>query len=711
MTMTGMIVKTVLAAAVIGALVACQGGSALPGTHTSSNPSGVQPYKGPSSLTFTWSSPMLEGATYMGPATIPGKILLNVQPQLQNEEGLLEYATSTATPDAPNYRRWLTPEEIGERYGASQSAIDADMKYFASYGLSAGTWPQHLMIAVMGSQSEMENAFGTKFGVWQIATPTGPVEVYGPEPGEPPHFMSAIPVMAVMGLVGFHPQHTYIERPADTQGYGYTAPIIRNGFDYIGPINAGDNGSGINVGIIGTGPIVTGSDGDVAGYAQVSGISSTDVGTVVLKDVEPQTGDSAFCPNDSDCEDPYPAGLQTPPPATAPCSSTVNPDGPGIVTTDPACNEEDGEAQLDTEMTAGMAPGAAIDFYLAYNAEDCAPQYFDCASGWAGKSTPVGIEGIYLVDDEVQQAIADDLVDVLSLSYGAGEQEELNFYFNSSGEGPGPDEFAALASEGVTVFVASGDNGAYECDSDGEEYGEKCVSYPASDPSVIGVGGVNAPFTSSGQLQPGTQVTAWASNTTYGGDGYDDNSSGTGGGISLYFSPQAWQSASAIGAKKREVPDIALLADPNTGPMIVEDWAFLSHSEDYFEIGGTSAAAPLSAAMFADSLSACKGNTTCSHTTSGSHGYRWGLAAASAFYSVAESEANFGKQAECAGGSSGAFYDVCAGENDTNSGGAIQPGYPAAPGYDMDTGLGVPFGGFLIDALFSYCACGTESIP
>ncbi len=707
-------VRVVLAASAAAILASCHGGggsSALPASQTLGG--AVQPYKGSAALTFTWGSGVLTGATYLGPATIPGTMFLNVQPQLQNEQGLLDYAQSTGDPHSANYRHWLTPEEIGARYGASASAIAAAAKYFESYHLNVGTWPQHLLMAVNGTQANVEAAFGTKFGIWQIETPTGPVQVYGPQPSAAPHFATAIPVATVMSLVGFHPAHTYIERPADVQGYGYAAGIIRNGFDYTGLIASGHSGQGINIGIIGTGPISTGSSGDVAGYAQLSGLCSTCVATVVQKDVTAQTGDSAWCPSGpsgNDCEEPDPGGLATPPPVTAPCSSTVDPAGAAFVTTDPACNEEDGEAQLDTEMTSGMAPGATVDFYLAYNPEDCAPQYFDCASGWTGTGTPTGIEGIYLTDDEIQQAIADNLVDVLSLSYGEGEAYGLGFYYNSNGTGPGPDEFAALAAEGVTTFVSSGDNGAYSCDSGGSAYGSKCASYPASDPSVIGVGGVNAPFTNAGQIQPGTQITAWASNTTYGGDGYDDNSSGSGGGVSLYFKAPSWQATSKIGATMREIPDIALLADPKTGPMLVMNWAFSGY-QAYGASGGTSAAAPLSAAMFADFLSECKTNATCSKETSGTHGYRWGLAAAQAFYAIAEEEANFGAQAECAGGSSGAFYDVCAGSNDTNTGGDNQTGYPATPGYNEVTGLGVPFGGYLTNELFGYCGCGTLNLP
>ena len=688
--------------ALAGMLSACHGSSSTGGSLPAGSGSsgGVATYTGPSTLAVNWAKDILaNSATYLGPATISGTISLNVEPNLPREQALLQYAASTGDPSSANYRHWLTPQQIGQMFGASSTAIQTAAQYFEKYNLSVGTWPQHLMMVVSGTQPNVEAAFGTKFGFWRIQTSAGPVTVVGPQPNAPPHFSAAIPVQTVMNLVGFHPAHTYIERPADVEGPGYPATVIRNGFDYAHLINNGYNGNGINVGIIGTGPI---SSADVPAYAHLSGTSQ--YATVVQKNVTAQPADSANNETGTGEFDPDPGGLATPPPVTGPCNSeyTAAPSA--------TCNPEDGEAQLDTEQQAGMAPGATVDFYLAFNNGDCT--YYGCPSG------SIGVEGIYLTDDEIQQVIADDLVDTLSLSYGLGEPEgecSSGCYYNSSGVGPGPDEFAAMAAEGITVFASSGDDGAYECDNgEGGLSTTQCAAYPATDPSVVAVGGVNAPFTESGAIQPATQITAWAENTTYGGNGYGDNSVGSGGGPSYYFAAPSWQSAAPISATKRETPDIALLADPNTGPMLVLDAAFAG-DEEYGASGGTSAAAPEAAAMFADFLSACKQNSTCAHAHSGTYGYRWGIAANQAFYAIAKAESGYGTQGACAGGTSGAFYDVCAGSNGayvaSPSPSGIYPGFKSGPGYDEVTGLGTPFGGYLAQALFLQCSCGSLSLP
>ena len=121
--------------------------------------------------------------------------------------------------------------------------------------------------------------------------------------------------------------------------------------------------------------------------------------------------------------------------------------------------------------------------------------------------------------------------------------------------------FAAAREKGVTVFVAAGDTGS----TDGT--GKDVVDFPASSPSVVGCGG--------------TRLTLGADGTRAAEVVWNDNptSSATGGGMSSHF-------------PGRQVPDIAGDADPQTGYQVIVDG-------QSFVIGGTSAVAPLYAAMTA----------------------------------------------------------------------------------------------------------------
>ena len=140
--------------------------------------------------------------------------------------------------------------------------------------------------------------------------------------------------------------------------------------------------------------------------------------------------------------------------------------------------------------------------------------------------------------------------------------------------------FQAAATLGVTVCVASGDNGS----SDGVTDGADHVDFPASSSFALACGGTSlqaTPSSISGEV-------VW-------NDGANGGASG--GGVSTFFATPTWQSsvsASTQGGRspltKRGVPDVAGNADPQTGYQVRVDG---SHTV----IGGTSAVAPLWAAL------------------------------------------------------------------------------------------------------------------
>ena len=649
----------------VAALTACGGGStnSLPqGTPSNSTP--VTPYTGPQSLAnFTWGQALMKNATYVGPASF-STMTVHVQMQMQSEQGLLQYAKSVSDPHSASYRHFLTPQQIGQEFGASQTTVNTAAKYFQQNGLGVGTWPQHLVMTVSGTQANLEKAFGTTFGVYREFGQT----FVGPR--QQPHFSTTVPVTAVVGLAHLSLNHTYFMRGSNGQFLGMSPQQLRRAFDFSGAAQAGYTGAGINVGIIGTAQI---SPSDVPA---IGAQYKTPVATVTEPPVAPQSASSQNNNTGTAPYDPMPTGLATPPPLTAPCGNALSSVEPTAT-----CNPEDGEAQLDTEQIAELASGSGVLFYLAFNNQDCAA--YNCPN-----ASSIGVQGLFESDDEIQQAIADNSADVLSLSYGLGEINGVGAYYNSTGAGIGPDEFAALAAEGIAVFVSSGDTGAYACSnpSTGAWLATPCVSYPASDPSVTAVGGVNYPLDGAGNLAPGASITAWASNTTEGGDGTGDNSVGSGGGLSGVFATPTWQSKIST-LSMRGVPDVSMMADPLTGPSIVQYANFPGTAEAQGASGGTSAAAPEMAAVWAVVLQACKASASCA-TATGGHPYRLGDAAP-LLYSIYNNPTNYASS----------FYDVVSGSNGAVMGtpGPYFAGFNAGPGYDMVTGVGVPFVGHLID--------------
>lgn len=656
--------------------------------------------------TFDWGRQELAGATYLGPAQsahMQAMVVMNTA----GAQGLVAYAKQVSDPGSPLYRHYLTPAEIGARYGASAGDYQKVANYFVRYGLHVAGWPQHLSLAVAGSQSAMEAAFGTKFGVYekdgqQFVAPTST-----------PKFSSVLPVSAVANLVALHRLHTYLiqvpPRAGAGSNLGYSPQQVRNAFDFSGAYSKGYDGTGITVGIIGTGPIDVDrstwcGDNDLAALKALYNVSAANVcevnvvpsavaaGLAIsgIPTAPPATpnplGTPAPNPSTSPTSMfPFSNNFTTPPPVTDTCSGSL-----------PACNPEDSEAQLDTQQVATLAPGATVNFYLAYNANDCYVFYPNSCASPAPSPLPSGFSnygqpqiGIIEADAEIQQAIADNAADVISISYGGGETQNVGAMFNSSGIGYGPVEFAALATEGIAVFVSSGDNGSAECMTAKSYLAQQCVSYPSGDVSVTSVGGVNAPINEFGQLT--NNITAWGTTTSLG-------TSGSGGGVSTIFSAPSWQQQ-AIGAVRRTQPDVSMVGDPFTGVTIVQNARFADKSTG--DIGGTSVSAPEMAAMWALVLQACKATPSCLGP-GGTH--RLGNAAPYLYKIYEPTKVSYNSFTPNMTYAQ-TFYDVLYGWNAmVNPGSATAapvPGQTAMTGYDQVTGVGVPFAGHLIDAIVS----------
>ena len=679
-------------------LAACGGGGGGSSIPSQANSAVAQPaptaYTGsPSLAAFTWGQQLLQQLHYVGPIAPSNRILLsvNVEVTMQNAAGLVAYAAAANNPKSGSYRHWLTPQQIGTAYGATAANYAQVSNYFAQNGLHVAGWPQRETLKVTGTIAAFQKAFGTSFGLYNfqgknVIAPTGT-----------PHFSTTLPVTGVYGLVGATTMHNFLIKNNNATYYGYAPQQIGTGFDYSNAWNAGYTGTGINVGIIGTGPILNASGQD-ADTTALGSYWNAKMGTVTQIAVSPQPASSANGNTGTGSFDPYDVYLTTPPAVQPNCSNT------NISVLD--CNPEDGEAQLDTESIAGLAPGATTLFYLGYEAvcySTSTYTYYDppCNSSDYFEYA----EGIDLTDDELQQAIADNRADAISMSFG--EPENIASYYDYISSTPGSPglgqiEMASLVDEGIALFASSGDNGAWECQdpSSGAWLGTACVNYPASDTNVVAVGGVNIPLDQSGNLTGA--ITAWADNTTEGGNGEFDNNVGSGGGVSSVFTPAPWQ-ANTTGVAMRELPDISLDADPLTGPSILQYAGYSGYTQVYAE-GGTSAAAPEAAAQWGLVLQACKASSTCN--TGGTYGYRLGNPAR--YYYAIYGTSNALSTGSYSGVSVGlgyanVFYDVIYGDNQAVPGapGPTQTpnGYNSGPGYDQVTGIGAAFTGHLIQAV------------
>ncbi len=219
-----------------------------------------------------------------------------------------------------------------------------------------------------------------------------------------------------------------------------------------------------------------------------------------------------------------------------------------------SANGPDGEVMLDIEVAGAVAPGARIVVYFAPNTD----------AGFI---------------DAVTTAIHDETnaPNVISISWGSSESA-----WTAQAQRALDSALQAAAMMGVTVCVASGDNGSTDGVGDGHEH----VDFPASSAYALACGGTA--ITTRGE--------ALASEVVWN----DPGGGATGGGESSVFDLPLWQSGEQLTLvsgvsrplEKRGVPDVSGDAAPGSGYAVRVD------GKDVV-IGGTSAVAPLWAALIA----------------------------------------------------------------------------------------------------------------
>lgn len=273
------------------------------------------------------------------------------------------------------------------------------------------------------------------------------------------------------------------------------------------------------------------------------------------------------------------------------------------------------ETTMDVEQAGAIAPDANIKTYLAQS----------------------NITGMV---NSIAAAAGQNAVDALSLSWGQSEAQVA--YEIKQGITPKKYNqilnllFEQAAAQGISVFTASGDNGAYDGIATGMTNGLS-VDTPSNSPYVTAVGGTTLPktYTVNKKKVTITKERAWGSEFLYPNykhqhffsrlDMIQSYFSGGGGGFSKYNGVPKYQAGvSGVGTydatklwtfkkgqptllKKpqtisgkrsgRNVPDISANADPFTGYSMFITPKKNSGSKGEWEVsGGTSVVAPQMAA-------------------------------------------------------------------------------------------------------------------
>ncbi len=115
---------------------------------------------------------------FMPPALVSPMDSIEVAISLKPKDmaGLQAMADAVSNPNSPLYRQYLSPEEIGQRYGAEQRDVDAVKAFFITGGMKVThVGKTNLTIAATGTQAQIEALFGTKINYLQTTDEEGTI--------------------------------------------------------------------------------------------------------------------------------------------------------------------------------------------------------------------------------------------------------------------------------------------------------------------------------------------------------------------------------------------------------------------------------------------------------------------------------------------------------------------------------------------------------
>ena len=329
----------------------------------------------------------------------------------------------------------------------------------------------------------------------------------------------------------------------------------------------------------------------------------------------------------------------------------VQPFGPPSPYTCPSGDDDlQGETLLDVEWAHAIAPGAKLVVLVSSN-----------NSGQSSQNNCF----LYGLEQSVSYAVNHHLGQIISLSYGGSELGDIHdTAADKSSEqqeyANGHTLFQQAVKQGITILDASGDSGVTngnDYTKAGSYWSKPNISWPASDPNVLAVGGT--------KLTVDPQTSSYRSETVW-----NDDIGASGGGLSAIYSEPDYQKNipnQSLLQGKRAVPDVAFPADN----FLIYDSTlkkpFFQNKPQWAHwvvVGGTSASTPSWAGLIA--------------IANQIRGKPLGLVQP-ALYSLN------GKD----------MHDITSGDN---SYGNVQ-GYRAVQGFDLASGWGTPIASALLPAL------------
>ncbi|MGA7919883.1 MAG: protease pro-enzyme activation domain-containing protein, partial [Candidatus Acidiferrales bacterium] len=375
------------------------------------------------------------------PASLPEDrmvLVLKRSPEQQAAADLL--LAQQADKTSPNYHKWLTPEQFGERFGVSDADLQKVTDWLQSHGF-ASIKPAigRDVIEFSGNAGQVQSAFHTTIHSYLVNG-----RQHWANSSDPSIPQALAPVVA--GVASLHnftkkPMHHFAGnfRKSPQTGKVEARNAVRPEFTF-----TGSNGVYYAVApydfatIYNVTPLWNAS---ITGQGQtVAIVSDSNINLTDISQFRALFGLPANTPN-----------------------VIVNGTDPGVLNCNPPTNGDECEAVIDVEWSGSVAKNAQIDLVVSQT---------------TNSSDGIDMSAQYIVDH--------NLAPILSESYGACEfllGTTENAFLNTL--------WMQAATQGITVIASTGDSGSAGCDYDNPN--DDTVEQPAQD--GLAVSGVSTtPF-------------------------------------------------------------------------------------------------------------------------------------------------------------------------------------------------------------------------
>jgi len=425
-----------------------------------------------------------------------GDLVLVLRRDDRQQAAFDRFVASQYDPASPDYHRWLTPEEVGENFGPAPYEIDAVSNWLRGHGFSVdAVSPDRLSIRFSGTANQVESAFHTAIHsldvrgekhVANMADPQVPAALSPIVAGvKALHNFFPRPLHHLGSQVRFNRETAAWQRPANPTAATRPRPQFGSMDPYGNPVEdvaPYDFAKIYNVMPLWQASTPIDGSGETIAIAGTSNIDLADV--------------AAFRKT---------FGL----PVKVPSVVITNFDPGACLSLADSCYGDLMENSLDVEWAGAVAKGAHIVLVVS--------------SAPTATSDPLYLSESYIVEHRTAP--------VMNVSYG-----ECEAALGTAGNIEYKNLWQTAASEGIAVFVASGDAASAACDQGYDAY------YGVPYPSLFGLQVNGLSSTVYDTAVGGTDLNWASSPATYWSA---SNNSGTGANARGYIPEVPWNDTCA----------------------------------------------------------------------------------------------------------------------------------------------------------------------